>query len=504
MTSNAFSAQFDWIIMPRSPYGDIEGPLQTYRVYYYPSNTPFDYLEFIPGAYCGRGANESIPPNEHPPDTHIFSLARTYGIFDLGTNFSTIKNEIKNLFGLELFITNINLIYSLDWDDGESVQAGIFEGDWGDTWGGLADWSSYGYLLLSETLSNEIPSISKSVKLDIETLKTKDKYKYVVKSIDETKYGFFHQYTYLLVNFSTPVILIHGFWSDSDTWGPLKARLDEEKIKYFSFDYSTELAGHTFTLGDIRDYAEQLDLFIKKIREDEQYTGPFDIVCHSMGALVSRWYMSKIPGGAENINQWIGLAPANHGCAYAYLPSLQPTLAMLLDIPQIIGNEVCITQLQPDSPFLSNLNYDKQEFDINSWKSIPESLPNVSHKIIVGINTWIVKNEHQFLKTWSINKDIKGLYPYRTSWGDIVISLNLSLFHSSHIGKLEENKLVGVDCYSGPAFNHCNIHKNAEVINRVIEYLKDPLTESKNNYPTGKDYDDHRPSVTSILQILLD
>jgi triacylglycerol esterase/lipase EstA (alpha/beta hydrolase family) len=47
-------------------------------------------------------------------------------------------------------------------------------------------------------------------------------------------------------------------------------------------------------------------------KQQTGYFGKVDIICHSMGAVVSRWYIEKLDG-RNTIRQWIGLAPPNHG-----------------------------------------------------------------------------------------------------------------------------------------------------------------------------------------------
>ena len=110
-----------------------------------------------------------------------------------------------------------------------------------------------------------------------------------------------------------PVILIHGWNGSPETWDDLKIRLEQENIPYFILDYSE------YNKADPRDVANTLDLKIEEYKAVNHYDGKFDIVCHSMGALVTRWYIEQLDG-EKNIRQWIGIAPANHGCALADKP----------------------------------------------------------------------------------------------------------------------------------------------------------------------------------------
>lgn len=113
-----------------------------------------------------------------------------------------------------------------------------------------------------------------------------------------------------------PVILVHGWRPQKDgktlvVWNEMKLALDKENIPNYEFSYLP-------VTGDPYTYAGNLEKFINEIKTTNGYTGKFDIVCHSMGALVSRFYMVR-NGNYKNIRQWIGIAPVNKGSAFADL-----------------------------------------------------------------------------------------------------------------------------------------------------------------------------------------
>ena len=115
---------------------------------------------------------------------------------------------------------------------------------------------------------------------------------------------------YMYMNLKAiPVILVHGWRGSPVTWSTLRQKIDVEGIDYYIFDYSP-------ATRDPIMYANKLIQWVKELRTDTGYEGKFDIVTHSMGALVSRWYMEEL-GGSEKIRQWIGIAPVNHGAAIA-------------------------------------------------------------------------------------------------------------------------------------------------------------------------------------------
>lgn len=113
-----------------------------------------------------------------------------------------------------------------------------------------------------------------------------------------------------------PVILVHGWLPEREgetfvAWDEMKLALDKENIPYYEFNYLP-------ATSDPYTYAGDLEKFINDVKTSTGHTGKFDIVCHSMGALVSRFYMVR-NGNSKNIRQWIGIAPVNKGSAFADL-----------------------------------------------------------------------------------------------------------------------------------------------------------------------------------------
>ena len=271
-----------------------------------------------------------------------------------------------------------------------------------------------------------------------------------------------------------PVILVHGWRGSPATWSTLRQRLDVEKIDYNIFDYSPGT-------GDPRKYAEELEQWIEMLRSDTGYTGKFDMVVHSMGALVSRWYIEEL-GGDENIRQWIGIAPVNHGAAIADKEWLVPDWLSWF-FPDLVGTEEAVKQMKTDSPTVRQLN--KNGID-----------PDVSYRVIVGINS---NHEGSFGgpfhgKTLVRKVDDNGKpYYYYTYHGDGVVAT-------------EQSKLAGggLDCFGD--LNHNSIpHDNTDdgVVDRVVEYLQDFSKPSLNNCPTDDPEDDHYVGGTGNRGILL-
>jgi len=256
-----------------------------------------------------------------------------------------------------------------------------------------------------------------------------------------------------------PVILVHG-WNPKvegghvAVWKPLMARLNEEKekIEHYEFDYAP-------ANKDPREYAEELKGCIEQKRKETGYTGKFDIVCHSMGALVSRWYMERLDG-AKDIRQWIGIAPANHGVALVDKPTsfLAWLLTPLVEsfLLWVGGDRGAVPQLRTDSDTVTGL----ENADAQRLKSC------VIYRVIAGVN--------RKSKTVAMVKDSNDERHYGSTWlGDGVIAL-------------EQSRLTGAgqDCFDG--WDHNRILENEQVLDTIIGYVKDPTKPLSCRYYRGE------------------
>lgn len=112
-----------------------------------------------------------------------------------------------------------------------------------------------------------------------------------------------------------PVVLVHGWNSHPGIWNRLVPVLMDQGIPVWNFDHS----GQKDALPE--ESAVSLQEFIHRKRREEQYTGPLDLVCHSMGTGIGR-YLAEIldrKERSEGIRQLIGIGPPNNGSALAEL-----------------------------------------------------------------------------------------------------------------------------------------------------------------------------------------
>ncbi len=157
-----------------------------------------------------------------------------------------------------------------------------------------------------------------------------------------------------------PVLLVHGYMvvDPNGTWYVMKDWLENDGFDAYYIDLEPWILPAN---GDITDYAGELDDEIAMILENTK-AAKIDIVAHSMGGLVSRWY-SRF-GYKGNIRNIIMLGTPNHGSELFYgkyaLSILSKFLVKLKVIDKIadfvLGDAG--RQMTPYSLFLNMLNHD--------------------------------------------------------------------------------------------------------------------------------------------------
>ncbi len=277
-----------------------------------------------------------------------------------------------------------------------------------------------------------------------------------------------------------PVIFVHGYLGSSDKkeypWKDMTQALDNagfiEGTHYLVFNYDSK-AGPMNAIPSFKDFVEKL-----KTNYSAQYNysdSKFTIVCHSMGALVTRWYMER-EGGAKNVVQWIGIAPASHGGAFA---DRAPDVLLSIFDP-FIGKRA-FTGTRTDSDIVKGL--DDPNFGAKGLA------PNVTYRVIVGNNTNNVEGFGSDISdtgglpaaillnvlsdgcgtTWArlpgCTGPDQGCY-YRTLRGDGVLA-NV------------QSWIDGADFQSFAGVSHVGVTHNRTVINYVLRCIENPDTRGQ-------------------------
>ena len=172
---------------------------------------------------------------------------------------------------------------------------------------------------------------------------------------------------------NNPVILIHGFYSNSSDLKKVSNYLKKLGKSVYLIDLSPNDGSIL-----IEDYAEQLSQFINSNFSLQQ---SLDLVGFSMGGLVCRYYLQRL-GGLKRVKKLVTVASPHQGTVIAY----------------IIGHNAC-RQMCPESDFLQDLNSDQHTLNqINStaiWNPLDfVILPAQNSKLSVGSNVMIACVHH--------------------------------------------------------------------------------------------------------------
>jgi triacylglycerol esterase/lipase EstA (alpha/beta hydrolase family) len=117
-----------------------------------------------------------------------------------------------------------------------------------------------------------------------------------------------------------PVVLVHGTVENMTyNWYSLAPLLADEGYCVFAFNYGQLSGVHVGLPGSARtggvapvtDSAHELAAFVDRVR-DATGSAEVDIVGHSQGGMMPRYYL-RFLGGAAKVNHLVALAPSNHG-----------------------------------------------------------------------------------------------------------------------------------------------------------------------------------------------
>lgn len=115
----------------------------------------------------------------------------------------------------------------------------------------------------------------------------------------------------------TPVVFVHGYNADPGVWG--RMREDFKASGYtdadlFSWGYDTSQSVNEVLSGRFAAYVEQVRARTGAAR--------VDVVAHSFGSLVTRWYVKYGGGSTATVGHWVSLAGPNHGTSTAWACAL--------------------------------------------------------------------------------------------------------------------------------------------------------------------------------------
>ncbi|WP_440950782.1 PKD domain-containing protein [Methanosphaerula subterraneus] len=287
-----------------------------------------------------------------------------------------------------------------------------------------------------------------------------------------------------------PVVLIHGWNSGPGMWDALTPALNKEGIQYWNFPYDAS-ADPTASADVLATYIRDKRSSYRPDLYPNGYTGKIDIVCHSMGAIVSRWYMEHNGHGNE-VRQWIGIAPAHGGSAGADLLNIHegPTDTTLF--------EAIICSALGDST-----RYLKTTTDPAMYLKYDQLSRSTTYRVIAGWNPFhdVRFGYGALYRTRAVA--LNGSY-YWTFNGDMIVATAQSYREG-----------MGFECFPnlsggvegginepGYDFDHVHIHHSPAVINRVIKYLENPDIKPTVEIPVDPNEDE--PYDISIVKTVSD
>ena len=108
----------------------------------------------------------------------------------------------------------------------------------------------------------------------------------------------------------TPVIFVHGYTGSASNWTTAMSVFRAggySSSQLFAYEYNS--------YGNNITNAQGLATYVSQVRA-RTGASQVDIVNHSMGGLVSLWYLKQL-GGAQYVRHLASIAGANHGTTYA-------------------------------------------------------------------------------------------------------------------------------------------------------------------------------------------
>lgn len=229
-----------------------------------------------------------------------------------------------------------------------------------------------------------------------------------------------------------PVVLIHGYQEHSDIFADMKLYLTSRDFDCVDFDYKSE--------DGVIAASKQFESFLENQRTQYLLKGiqvnKFDIIAHSMGGLVARYYTGQEDYLKNNdVNKIIFVSVPHRGSYWA-------------EIGKNYFNDQGIKDLMPESPLLTSLLPGMSNKGLNKTIQVGS---------ILGQYDEVVAPESASLEEWNIKTEVFNVGKNNLTMGNI---LNGNILEAS---------------------NHKNVLFNKKVFEKIEEMLKTDLP-----YPASK------------------
>lgn len=188
-----------------------------------------------------------------------------------------------------------------------------------------------------------------------------------------------------------PVVLVHGTTATmGENWATLSPLLKNNGYCVFAFNYggtwlSALLLGNIQGLDGAVSSAKQLATFVDSVRATTG-ASKVDLVGHSQGGLMPRYYLNFLKGGAK-VRNMVALAPSSHGTTFLGLVTLSKLLGFSAAVDAMLAG-FCTSCVQQEVG---------SEF-VRLMGSVPDTVPGVRYTVISSRYDEIVTPyESQFL-----------------------------------------------------------------------------------------------------------
>ncbi len=173
-----------------------------------------------------------------------------------------------------------------------------------------------------------------------------------------------------------PVLLVHGIVHNRSAFFPLKRKMKSWGFQnVFTMNYNTR---HGSLMGMVEELCEHVQQIL-----DRTGAPQIDIVAHSLGGLISRYYMS-VGEGRGKVKTLITLGSAHHGTGASKLlrPMLSGSISKDLKGGSYFINSLNITSPPRDSKLVSIYS----PFDWTVWPKESSRLREVPGQNIKNIS----------------------------------------------------------------------------------------------------------------------
>lgn len=212
------------------------------------------------------------------------------------------------------------------------------------------------------------------------------------------------------------MFLVHGWDSHPGIWKKLVVHLEAAGIPNWKFDHS---GMRDLTLPEI---SGALLEYIRSVQDESGWSGPADIVSHSMGTCIVRYFLEVTDGTerSQNVRPLIGLGPPNNGSALAELfhdPKRGEEIINKLSgifVPRGFdpASDRLVQDVRPGSPITHRLRTAGLRSDITN-RIIVTTNPDNSFEFFPWFDgkTWEIADDGRYRATL----DGDGVVPHRES-----------------------------------------------------------------------------------------